>query len=176
MWRAGGSVPCPRGAPMQTVTCACGRQLKGFPGATVRCLMCGKTTPVPADSALPAVAQAKPAPQPAAATAPAVGRLEPAVAAPARTVTAASLEGSHRNDPVHAVAFAPNGLVLAGGGEFESVVLWDRETGQEIQRLTGNGGATYSVAFSPDGTRFASGGRPSELGEAFVFSDPRSGK
>ena len=36
--------------------------------------------------------------------------------------------------------------------------LWDADTGQPVgDPLTGHTGAVYSVAFSPDGTRIASG-------------------
>src|SRR5205823_2213463 len=47
---------------------------------------------------------------------------------------------------------------LAAGGEGGSVKLWDVATGREEMPLPGHAGAVRCVAFSPDGTRLASGG------------------
>ena len=38
-----------------------------------------------------------------------------------------------------------------------TVRLWDVASGKETARLEGHGDAVWSVAFSPDGTRLASG-------------------
>jgi WD40 repeat protein len=51
--------------------------------------------------------------------------------------------------PVDAIAFSPDG----------SLRLWDARNGQPIDASIGNaGGAVYSAAFNPDGTRIVSGG------------------
>jgi WD40 repeat protein len=84
---------------------------------------------------------------------------------------------------VHSVAFSPDGKTLASGSHDRTIILWDVSTAlkpglpapaaqaqvsegegtgvasrQPIgQPLTGHSGVVYSVAFSPDGKRLASG-------------------
>jgi len=56
---------------------------------------------------------------------------------------------------VEAVAFTPNGRILASGGM--AVTYWDVDTREEIGRLRGFAGAVQNVAFSPDGETLATG-------------------
>jgi WD40 repeat protein len=77
----------------------------------------------------------------------------------------------HFGSMLHAVAFSPNGKLLATGDKVAHVVVWDVESGREVgscdapvmytwdqrQRLHSIGGVR-SVAFSPDGTMLAVGG------------------
>ena len=57
---------------------------------------------------------------------------------------------------VSAVAFSPDGTLLATGTQFHVVTLWDAATGRERLALqtgerVGTGSWVWSVAFSPDG-------------------------
>ncbi|HUE72151.1 MAG TPA: serine/threonine-protein kinase [Pirellulaceae bacterium] len=63
------------------------------------------------------------------------------------------------------VAFSPNGQRLATGGKKNTVIIWDVETGRELQTLEGHNGEVYTVAFSPDedGRWIASGGEDSAV-------------
>ncbi|MFL5658698.1 MAG: WD40 repeat domain-containing protein, partial [Ktedonobacteraceae bacterium] len=62
------------------------------------------------------------------------------------------------------------GSRLASGGEDGSVCLWQASDGILLQRFQGHRGVVMSVAWSPDGTRLASGGRGrGGSGEVFVW-------
>jgi hypothetical protein len=65
------------------------------------------------------------------------------------------LEG--HTDEVRAVAFSPNGSLLASGSWDGTVRLWNPTTGQEMQKLEGHTDGVSAVAFSPDGSLLASG-------------------
>jgi WD40 repeat protein len=60
---------------------------------------------------------------------------------------------------VQAVAYAPDGRLVASGDDGGAVRLWDAETGQPAGGpLVGHEGPVRAVAFSPDGRRLASAG------------------
>src|SRR5262249_7981969 len=61
------------------------------------------------------------------------------------------------------LALAPDGRLLAAGGNDGLVRLWDVRTGREVGRLEGHQGAVTCLAFLPDGTQLISGSRDTTL-------------
>jgi WD40 repeat protein len=61
-----------------------------------------------------------------------------------------------RRAPVRAVAFSPDGSLIASGSEDHMVRIWQLTTGRLVRRLEGHSSAVTAVAFSPDGSSIAS--------------------
>jgi len=73
------------------------------------------------------------------------------------------------------VAWSPNGHLLASTGEDKRICLWDPETGQEYAEQHHNFLAVWSVSWSPDGARVASGAGTYEqqhVGATIVWTVP----
>src|SRR5579884_3731153 len=62
------------------------------------------------------------------------------------------------DDDALAVAYAPDGSVLAVGCADGTVRVWDLAARREIAKLTGHTNAVLAAAFLPDGRTLATGG------------------
>lgn len=60
---------------------------------------------------------------------------------------------------ITAVAFSPDGSLLAAGDVEHRIKLFDVQTAKAVQTLKDHAAAIVSVAFSPDGTQLASAGK-----------------
>lgn len=119
-----------------------------------------RVQPKPAEPApiaqVPAVAQAQ---VPIAPVAPPIAEPVKAVVANDRVGELMAFEEHH--EPVWSVAISNDGQQAISGsgkknGEY-SIRLWETESGKETQKFVGHTDTVRTVAFSPDGTRIASG-------------------
>lgn len=77
---------------------------------------------------------------------------------------------------VEALAFSPDGKTLASGS-YQEVTLWDVDSGNIKQKLSGFADRVVALAFSRDGKYLATGGgAPTEDGEIKVFDMSAGGK
>ncbi|MEG4866646.1 MULTISPECIES: protein kinase domain-containing protein [unclassified Microcoleus] len=64
---------------------------------------------------------------------------------------------AQHSDAVGAVAFSPDGLMLASGSKDKTVQIWDLATGKSIRTFAGDSSTIWSVAFNSSGTKLATG-------------------
>jgi WD40 repeat protein/serine/threonine protein kinase len=64
---------------------------------------------------------------------------------------------AQHSDAVGAVAFSPDGLMLASGSKDKTIQIWDLATGKSIRTFEGDSSTIWSVAFDSNGTRLATG-------------------
>jgi WD40 repeat protein/serine/threonine protein kinase len=64
---------------------------------------------------------------------------------------------AQHSDPVGAVAFSPDGLMLASGSKDKTIQIWDLATGKSIRTFGGDSSTIWSVAFDSNGTKLATG-------------------
>lgn len=68
-----------------------------------------------------------------------------------------TLEG-HTEIETYAVAYSPNGRLLASAGTDKQILVWELATGRLRHRITCQEFPAIALAFSPDGATLASGG------------------
>ncbi len=76
----------------------------------------------------------------------------------ANAQTGAVLNVAKLGQIVYALAYSPDGTMLASGSQDRLLRLLDAQSGAVRQTFTGHGDRVAGVAFSPDGTRLASAG------------------
>ncbi|MEX2142477.1 MAG: c-type cytochrome domain-containing protein [Pirellulales bacterium] len=77
--------------------------------------------------------------------------------------------------PVTALAFSPDGALLASGG-YHELLLWNATDGSLVGRVKNIAQRTHCIAFNADGSLMAiAAGTPGRMGEVTLFN-PRTGE
>ncbi|MBW3541756.1 MAG: hypothetical protein KY476_15930, partial [Planctomycetes bacterium] len=72
--------------------------------------------------------------------------------------------------PVTALAYSPDGALLATSG-YHEIILWNAADGQQVRRITNVAERVYDIEFTADGQRIAvAAGTPAQTGEAKLFN------
>lgn len=64
---------------------------------------------------------------------------------------------AQHSDAVGAVAFSPDGLILASGSKDKTIQIWDLATGKSLRTFQGDSSTVWSVAFDSNGSRLVTG-------------------
>lgn len=75
----------------------------------------------------------------------------------AQTYSPIKTLSGHRGE-VQNIRFSPNGRLLASGGEFGRICLWDAQTGQKVKDFSAHMSRVNEVTFSPNGQFLVSAG------------------
>jgi WD40 repeat protein/mono/diheme cytochrome c family protein len=67
-------------------------------------------------------------------------------------------EFEHMASPIHAIAFSPDGSLIACGGESGEVRIFKTGNGQRVAIIKGDHGPVFALAFTADGKNLATGG------------------
>jgi WD40 repeat protein len=67
-------------------------------------------------------------------------------------------EFEHMASPIHAIAFSPDGKLIACGCQSGEVRIFKTENGQRVAQLKGDHGPVFALAFTADGKQLATGG------------------
>src|SRR5690349_10131337 len=86
-------------------------------------------------------------------------------ATPAQAKPALVLGDTRFGFPLTAIALSPDGkLLVSFDSSTQQVLLVDVATRKTLRRLAGHAGFVNQIAFSPDGRRLYTGGRPAGPG------------